>query len=312
MPGELRPEDIRVGGKDQSDRDVAWVYWSTKDYAIYQWSKEAPAETFWQRWTTRRECGISPHFGHPEQRIAYAQIGCDLSRIHALQHGRLARRESVNREIARAVALALEGHQDEAKAILAHLKARLVNMRNIEGRASYLGACMSAMLFFLAVLVVAVQVDPANRFVGVFGNDLMLLKVATCGALGAFLSVCLRIKQLEIDPETPRKVNRVSGITRLVIGIAAGIVVYLAIGSGLVLSALGQGGQEAKEAATAGVLLLAVVAGFSEGFVPNILLKVGGEGNGADKAGDPTPTAPRSGRDRRAEDRRAGAVPQGA
>lgn len=123
------------------------------------------------------------------------------------------------------------------------------------------------------------------------GPDLLLLKVIVCGALGAFLSVCLSIGQLEIDPETPRKVNRISGITRLVIGMAARLVVYLAIGAGLVLadglSLEVAEGQQLSAKVTAGILLLAVVAGFSEVFVPNILRRVGGD-NGTATNGEPT------------------------
>lgn len=257
----------------------------------------------------RTEFGISPHFARADQRLKYALIHRDLSEIYGLQQGRLACREAINREIARAIMLALEDKAEDARSILNHLRARLVSMRNIEGRASYLGACMGSMLIALIALVVVSLAAGAEEawlkstIVPLLGPDLLLLKVVVCGALGAFLSVCLSIQQLEIDAETPRKVNRISGITRLVIGMAGGLVVYLAIGAGLVLS---DGlslevpdGQQLSAKVTAGILLLALVAGFSEVFVPNILRRVGGD-NGAGTNGEPTRDRARSGEARSA------------
>lgn len=155
---------------------------------------------------------------------------------------------------------------------------------------------MGSMLIALIALVVVSLAAGAEEawlkstIVPLLGPDLLLLKVVVCGALGAFLSVCLSIQQLEIDPETPRKVNRISGITRLVIGMSAGLVVYLAIGAGLVLadglSLEVADGEQLSAKVTAGILLLAVVAGFSEGFVPNILRRVGGD-NGTGANGEP-------------------------
>lgn len=291
----LRPQDIEAGSRDQSGRPVTWVYWSTEDYAIYQWSREVPrsgplawlAGLFSKTHPMRIEYGISPHFGRPDQRVKYALIHRDLSEIYGLQQGRLACRESINREIARAIMLALEDKAEVAQAILNHLRERLVRMRNIEGRASYLGACMGSMLIALTVLIAALLAADAEvswldgTILPLLGPDLLLLKVIVCGALGAFLSVCLSIQQLEIDPETPRKVNRISGITRLVIGMAASLIVYLAIGAGIVLAdglslQVPDGGRLSARV-TAGILLLAVVAGFSEVFVPNILRRVGGD-----------------------------------
>src|SRR5690606_2874598 len=193
------PQDIEAGGTDQSGRPITWVYWSTDDYAIYQWSREVPrrgaltrlAGLFSNTRPMRVEYGISPHFGRPDQRTKYALIHRDLSEIYGLQQGRLACRESTNREIARAIMLALEDKPDVAQAIIDHIRARLVRMRNIEGRAAYLGACMGAMLIALAVLIAALLAADAEvawldrTIFPLLGPDLLLLKVAVCGALGA-------------------------------------------------------------------------------------------------------------------------------
>lgn len=56
----------------------------------------------------RVEYGISPHFARDDQRLRYALIHRNLTEIYGLQQGRLACREPVNREIARAIMLALE------------------------------------------------------------------------------------------------------------------------------------------------------------------------------------------------------------
>jgi hypothetical protein len=313
----LRPQDIKVGVEDQCGRQVTWVYWSTQHYAIYQWCRQVSrggalawlASLYPRASGMRVEYGISPHFARDDQRLRYALIHRNLTEIYGLQQGRLACREPVNREIARAIMLALEDRSEDARSILNHLRARLRRMRNIEGRTSHLAACMGSMLTALIALVAVSLAADAEQpwlkstIVPLLGPDLLLLKVIVCGALGAFLSVCLSVEQLEIDPETPRKVHRISGITRLVIGMAAGLVVYLAIGAGLVLadglSPDIPDGQRLSAKVTAGILLLAVVAGFSEVFVPNILRRVGGD-NGNETNGEWRPRPAQGGKARAA------------
>ena len=96
-------------------------------------------------------------------------------------------------------------------------------------------------------------------------SPLRLAQVASCGALGGFLSVSIGIRKLEIDPDADWRINGIAGASRIVIAMIGSIFVYFAIVSGLVL------GNLSIEDSNAGVFAISVAAGFSESFVPNIL-----------------------------------------
>ena len=121
----MRLDEVKKGGTDQRGRDILDIFWSTKDYVIYQ-----------------HLAGISPHFSDDEemtkkQRAAYAQIEPLLAEVNALRSGTMWRAGSIDREIARGVAQSLEGDLESAKRTLTVVQSRLRNLRTVEGRLQY-------------------------------------------------------------------------------------------------------------------------------------------------------------------------------
>jgi len=194
--------DYRVGGLDKRGRRVLDILWSTKDYVIFQHAG-----------------GISPHFSDEddlsrEQARRYMQLGPDLSRINALlpppneagDKGPSAPRSwsffhtpnaFLFRETARAIANALTGDHQRAIDVLAFVEARLIARRRAQGQFQYLLACTGtlATIVLIALLFEFLLPLPATPW-----SD--LVRVATCGAAGGFLSVAIGIRKLDIDPDT--------------------------------------------------------------------------------------------------------------
>src|SRR5262245_54916487 len=117
---QMRLDEVKKDAKDQRGRDITDVFWSTKDYVIYEHSG-----------------GVTPQFSDNdhdkiEQRARYAHIGPLLSEINALRSCTAWRAASIDREIARGIADCLEGHLDSAQKTLATVRARLHNLRSIE------------------------------------------------------------------------------------------------------------------------------------------------------------------------------------
>jgi hypothetical protein len=167
------------------------------------------------------------------------------------------------RETARAIANALSGEHQVAIDVLAFVEARLIARRRAQGQFQYLLACTGtvAVIMLLALLVEFVLPLPEAPW-------RELVRVATCGAAGGFLSVAIGIRKLDIDPDTRWWVNAYYGLIRLSIAIVSAVILWLLIKAKLVLQPVFSG--DASQDAFA-LLAFATVAGFSETLIPNIL-----------------------------------------
>jgi hypothetical protein len=247
----VRLPDIKLGGKDDRGLDILGVLWDTNDYKIY-----------------RHADGISPHFSDDSnnaarQRAAYARIRPSLSLVNALRATTALHGKSIDREIAGAISACLEGDPDSAERTLANVHVRLQNLRTIEGRLQYqIGSLIAAVIVGLLCLVAWFSLaQEATNTLSVF----RLASVGAFGALGGLLSVAIGINKVTIDPDADRKINILSGASRIVIAVIGSVLVYMAVVSKLVLANLN------LTDSAAGIFTIAMVAGFSETFVPNIL-----------------------------------------
>jgi hypothetical protein len=263
--------DYKIGVDDIRGREVLDILWSTDEFVIFQHEK-----------------GISPHFSDNadecrEQKRRYMRLGPELLRINALlppvppsgktsgEKARVARSEAsffhtsdafFHRELARAIASALLGDHGSAVEILASTEARLIARRRAQGQFHYLLAC-TGMLAIIMLIEMAVEfcLPPALSLWR------ELARVAACGAMGGFLSVAIGIRKLDVDPETRLWVNAYYGLNRLAIAIVSAVVLYFLIKGKLLLEPLFPG-TSVQEAFA--IYALAVAAGFSETFIPNI------------------------------------------
>jgi hypothetical protein len=257
----MQLDELRIGEHDRQGREILDVMWSTENYAVYS-----------------HRTGISPQFSDDaelahRQRAAFAQIGPLLSTVNALRTGSIRRAESINREISRAISQSLEGHVEHAHDILVDVQTRLHKLRSLYGRLQYQFSC------FAVTLLAVTGLGAALFFGSTLGNyelsPLLMAQIATCGALGGFLSVTVGIRRLEIDPDGDWKINVIAGGSRIVIAMIGAVFVYFAIVSNLLLGLL------PIESSTAGVFAVSIAAVFIESFVPNPFLQAGTGENGS-------------------------------
>lgn len=257
----MQLHDLRIGEQDQQGREILDIMWSTEDYAVYS-----------------HRTGISPQFSDdPElaqrQRAAFSQIGPLLSTVNALRTGTIRRAESINREISRAISQSLEGHVEHAHDILVDVQTRLHKLRSLHGRLQYQLSCFVVTLLAVGGLAVALSLGGFSAASQL--SPLLMAQIATCGALGGFLSVTVGIRRLDIDPDGNWKINVIAGGSRIVIAMIGAVFVYFAIVSNLLLGLL------PIENSTTGVFAVSIAAGFIEFLVPNLFLHSGGQDNGA-------------------------------
>jgi hypothetical protein len=170
--------------------------------------------------------------------------------------------------IGEAIACCLDEDYSNATSMLASARA-FVEARSREiSRMWFVAACclVAAPILVIACLVWVFR----NSFIAGLGSTAFWLALcAGAGTLGAVLSVISRSGNLQFDASSGKMIHWFEGATRTIGGMISGIVVGIAVKSGLILTALFQGGKEGFI-----LLLSAVAAGAGERFAASIISDV--------------------------------------
>lgn len=241
--------EFKVGLKDRQGREIRRIYVSSPEYVVYRTEDGIRVYV--------NDDHIAPSDRHSTRR--FDDIGIELGRIYSLQPERLREVEAINRNIARAITQCLQGHLDAAKNLLSDAEARLIRLRRLQGRFQYLSGAFG--LFFCASLAYLIAF-----YRGTPAEVLEVFCVAMFGGIGGFLSVASGVWTLDVDLDASSQLNAAAGASRIAIAIMGAIVAWLAIKADFLLGPF-------KQSSNA-IYLAAVVAGFSEAFVPNIIRRV--------------------------------------
>lgn len=111
-----------------------------------------------------------------------------------------------------------------------------------------------------------------NGAIARIGATALELAIATgAGALGALISVVLRLSKLNVDAFAGKEVHYFEGVMRAIGGMAGALLIGLAIKSGLILGTI-----NSSENSLILLLAVSIVAGASERIVPNLIKQVEG------------------------------------
>ncbi|GAB4058090.1 hypothetical protein [Uliginosibacterium sediminicola] len=94
------------------------------------------------------------------------------------------------------------------------------------------------------------------------------LQAALAGAFGALLSVTTRTRSLRLEPESGKRGLRMEAVSRLLIGVGAGILVHLAFEAEIILKGALSSTPSIANAAHA---FLCIASGWSEKILPSLL-----------------------------------------
>ncbi len=162
----------------------------------------------------------------------------------------------------------LEGDRRSASSIL-HSAESFIRSRAAEhARVWYLeGAGAVALAALLVALPGGLLVAWIADRIGTHIDLPNFVVVSTFGAIGALLSILLRMGAAQLAPDAGRRLHQIEGGSRVLAGILGALVAHVAVFSGLVMPDL---------ASRAGVGLVSLLAGSSERFVRGILERVPG------------------------------------
>ena len=174
----------------------------------------------------------------------------ELGNIYSILPEDLSKTESINRLIGRAITTNIFGNTDDAKDILYEAELRIISIRTLEGRLAYAASSFASVcLIFL--------------YSRIFHSELTVISL--CGALGAAMSVATGFSSISIDLDASRKINCLIGGSRVLIGVLASIFLYFSIKSEIIFTFI------SKSPGAFGFYMIAMVSGFAEKLVPNIM-----------------------------------------
>lgn len=278
--------DIVTGADDSTGAKILTVYSKIREkYAVYR---------------TRERVGIqfadSPELGG-EQRKALAKLNPLRGQINGLIDGWRAAGESghrsnwkvlfwrsvdshevrakaamFDRRVADALAMGLQGDPDHAEALLAEIKADLVEERTSVARIDYMA--IASLTAAVIVIIACILTRRRSQWIYEFSPVALTLWLAFgAGALGALFSTGMAMRTRGILTDLQLRENRTDAIVRIFIGAIAGVLLVGMLVSGIVTFGLGEGNISLPTGHLRWVVVgfAAFVAGFSERLVPGLL-----------------------------------------
>jgi len=264
--------DIVAGGQDSSGARIETVYAKAVPmYAVYRTPERVMVQY-----------ADDPQLGS-DQRQALIASNPLKGEINGLIDGWrkgttesvLARARLFDRRVADALVVALQGDQAHAVDLLNQIKTDIVAERTSIARTSYLfTSCATTIvlaMIFGRLYADAAAAVPANPFkAGMF-------QAAAIGALGAFFSIALAIRERKIGTDLQWRDNHADAGLRVVIGVISAAVLYWLMQAKVVSFSFNFGGaadagaQGDATAKHAWDLVVAFAAGFTERLVGDLL-----------------------------------------
>lgn len=245
---QLKPYDYKIGALDNDGVVVRKIYTKAEGFVIYR---------------TDSAIRLDMDDDHPEMKTYmenHLKIGIDLARIYSWLPENLSWAEPINKQIARAMTTNVVGNYSDAKSMLDHAEERIIKLKTIQGRIQYtLSAFLVVFIISLLTLILS------------YCSSVFLSKVMLCGAIGGVLSIAVGYNSLTIDIDANWKTNSLIGGSRIVIAVIASLFSYFAIQSGVAFSFI------RDSESNNGIFLVAMIAGFAEMLVPNMMNNLASE-----------------------------------
>lgn len=196
----------------------------------------------------------------PDLRANCSKISSKISLITGYLVTKAEMRKFVDR-IGLAYSEAIESNFEIANEICDTMIKDIILLKKNKGRFSYLATCLMFVIFFviLSYLQSKFSIEPLFD---------PYLTIMVFSAIGGFFSVALNINKIEIDIDDFSLFHFFNGGLRILISILAGVIIYVLIKSELIIPSL------INEQNNHVFYLLAVLAGFSESYIPNLLKKI--------------------------------------
>ena len=251
-----------VGNKDVLGNTITKVFVKYDDFVIYEIQTKILSESIRIQIDEIGDRKPKENDCFPAVRKAFAEIKGLLYKVND--------DSSIKSRIAHILSHALNGKADEAneqfKALKDEINEEYANQ--IRHRLKYL---ITTLGMTCLAIIVSILVYYYNLFDSL-SEIRKLIFITTAGNIGGFISVSRRLRNIVFEKGVSQLLYVFYGIERIFIAICGAIIVYFAIKSNLIFGIVNELSQPIF-----GYLIFAIVAGFSETLVPNLLIKIENE-----------------------------------
>lgn len=219
-----------------------------------------------------------------------------------IQHDKSAKAALFDRRVADALAIALQGGDAEAAAILAAVKADIVEERTSLARTEHVivALILCVILTGLIALVTWLAGGEGPLVVHEAGSKVPLAAIdynaagfaAALGLTGAFFSIALGVRSRQMPTDLQSFDNMTDAVLRMLIGAISAVILYCLIGAQYFSFGFGEPSGHQLQAWQPGLAVIAFVAGFSERLVGNVLGRASLAGASAASSNPVTAGAP--------------------
>jgi uncharacterized protein (TIGR00725 family) len=271
---------LKSGNVDEDGALVEEVYYTTAKYQIYR-----AKDRIWYRLPDDFNTASSLR----KRLYGFSEIIDNVQTMRASPAYR-GDKEFAAKTLARATSQAFDSDSEGAAKLLRGLEQRMLRSIQSSLRVKYVGWNAGAFFLFELVLVGILFGLPHMKTNPLFPFSIDVLdfytKLSMLGALGAFLSVSIGISRISVERDIRRWENAYTGAVRIAIGVIGAIIIGLALDSKFLSPGFG------NDLGVPVYYLLAIVAGFSESFVPNTLRRAEQTDESNGKSGRSETTAP--------------------
>lgn len=203
---------------------------------------------------------ITVAFDDPVLRKRVSEISPKISVITEYLETKREKKKFVD-QIGLAYVEAIENNIENAQKICNRIIDRIEIYKVNIGRFYYLVSCLSIVVLNLVISFFLKKYSFIPEIIPHF-------YIMTYASIGGFVSIAKDIKKIQIDASDFGLFQFFYGVIRILISMFSGLIIYVLIRSELILPEL------SKQENIFVICVLAVVAGFSETFLPNLLQKI--------------------------------------
>ena len=248
-----------VGAKDNIGNTITQIFSKTDEYLVYEIKSKALSDSIKVLIDTEVETNSIPLDNFALVREKYITLKGLLYKV--------VDDTSIKARIAHILSHAITGFTAEANTQFDRLIEEIeTEYRNqYKNRIKYL---LTTMIIITVGIIFSIITYSYKLF-----NDLPLIRhfifISTAASIGGFISITRRLKDTVFEKGVSQYLYIFYAFERMLIAVVAGIIIYFAIQCNLIFGII-------KEISKPifGYLVFAVVAGFSETLLPNLLIKL--------------------------------------
>ncbi len=255
--------NYKVGGTNPSGNRITWIFMKADEFIVYEVETEDVANSIRvvvEPWTENDENNLLGKF---------FQIKSKYSEVRGLLY-KVPNFNDIKSKIASIISMGIINDVDEAIAQFDTLIEE-INRNYIDefrNRLRYLG---SVLLYVIITCGLSFATYYFDLFLEMRAfHDLVF--VFTAGAIGGFVSVSRRAKQMTFEKDVDAHLYYFYGFERGLISSFGAIIIYFVINSNIALGIVNDLNEPLY-----GIFVFSFIAGFSETLVPNLLIKLESE-----------------------------------